>query len=145
MCGTLREVLEIVERCPKRRFSVKDVGGQLVIRANQGHSRSIGDMIDSECIMQRIEEPNVFHGSYKRHLESIRTFGLDRRSRKHVHLSRSLYSISGRRHDCDLLVYVDMRSAMNDGILFYESSNGVILTEGFDGIIPPQYLTFQLI
>jgi len=101
-------------------------------------------MIDSECIMQRIEEPipNVFHGSYKRHMESIRSFGLDRRSRKHVHLSRSLRAI---RHDCDLLVHVDMTSAMGDGILFYESSNGVILTEGFDGIIPPRYLTFSLL
>lgn len=102
-------------------------------------------MMDSERIMKRIEEPipDVLHGSYQRHLESIRSYGLDRRSRKHVHLSKSLYSISGRRHDCDLLVFVDMKSAMNDGMIFYESSIGVVLTEGFDAIIPPKYLPFH--
>jgi 2'-phosphotransferase len=64
-------------------------------------------------------------------------------SRKHIHFAKSLDAVSGKRSDCNLLVYVDMAKAMDDGIVFYESSNGVILTEGIDGILDPKYLSFN--
>ncbi len=146
-CGTLDEVINIVDTCPKKRFTIKKVGNQMLIRANQGHSKDVGDKIDSEALMEKINKPidGIFHGSYKKHLESIKSSGLNRMSRKHIHFAKSLDAASGKRSDCDLLIYVDTKKAMDDGIVFYESSNGVVLTEGINGIIPPMYLTFQVI
>lgn len=145
-CGTLGDVLDIVEKCPKQRFAIRDCGeAGLYIRANQGHSRGIGDMIESDHLLKRIDAPipNVFHGSYEKHRRSIESSGLDRMGRKHIHLAKSVDSKSGKRRNCNLMVFVDMDCAMADGMVFYESANGVVLTEGFDGIIPPCYLTFR--
>jgi 2'-phosphotransferase len=146
-CKTISEILDIVETCPKKRFTIKKIDRQIFIRANQGHSQSIGNMIDTEYLMQKIEKPipHVYHGSYQKHLPSIQLNGLNRMNRKHIHLTHSFNSISGKRYDSDLVVYVNMEKAMNDGIVFYESSNGVILTEGLNGILPTKYLSFTLL
>ena len=64
-------------------------------------------------------------------------------SRKHIHLAKSLDAKSGKRNNCNLLVYVNINDAMKDGITFYESANGVILTEGINGVIPSKYLSFK--
>ena len=64
-------------------------------------------------------------------------------SRKHIHIAKSLSAKSGKRSNCDLIVYIDMKGAMADGIKFYESQNGVILTEGNNGVLHPRYLKFH--
>jgi 2'-phosphotransferase len=38
--------------------------------------------------------------------------------------------VSGMRTSCDIIIEIDLASAMKDGIDFYISSNSVILTEG---------------
>ncbi len=47
--------------------------------------------------------------------------------------------VSGMRGACDIVIQIDLKAAMKDGIEFYISSNNVILTEGKDGVLPPQY------
>lgn len=47
--------------------------------------------------------------------------------------------LSGFRATCNLLIYLDLPKAMEDGILFYRSANDVILTEGVDGVVAPKY------
>jgi 2'-phosphotransferase len=137
----------IVNSCPKQRFGLKNMDGKTWIRANQGHSQSIGKQIDPEKMMRRLTEPleNVFHGTYKHHLESIQKNGLRRMNRQHIHIAKGLNVKSGKRHDCNLLVYIDMKSAMEDGVSFFESPNGVVLTEGKNGVLEPKYLSFQIL
>jgi 2'-phosphotransferase len=141
------EVQELVKNCSKQRFAIKTQDDELFIRANQGHSKKIGDFLtdESEDLFVKLDTPleGVFHGSYVKHLDSIKTSGLNRMSRKHIHLAKSLDAKSGKRNNCNLIVYVNMDDAMKDGIIFYESVNGVILTEGIDGIIPSKYLSFK--
>jgi 2'-phosphotransferase len=141
------ETLEIVKNCPKQRFAIKTDNDILYIRANQGHSKKIGDLIESEELLTKLDTPveGVFHGSYVKHFDSIKSNGLNRMSRKHIHLAKSIDAKSGKRNNCNLLVYVDMTEAMKDGIIFYESANGVILTEGIDGVISSNYLSFKII
>ena len=141
------EVIKIVDNCPKQRFGTKMIDGEMYIRANQGHSKSIGDLIESENLLKKLDTPldNVFHGTYYKNLELIKSSGLNRMSRKHIHFAKSLDAASGKRANCNLLVYVDMKKAMDDGIVFYESDNGVILSEGIDGVIPSKYLFFSKI
>ncbi len=136
---TMENVQEICASDDKGRFGLKVKEERVMyIRANQGHSKEVGDHIEMTPLKEPIK--GVFHGSYA-HLEaSIKEKGLLPMSRKHIHIARSLDAKSGKRHDCTLLVYIDMEQAMFNGITFYESQNGVILTEG---PLDPKYLTFR--
>jgi 2'-phosphotransferase len=141
---TIPQVLEIVKVDNKGRMNTKIVDNELYIRANQGHSSRVGLLINDEDSLTRILEPisGVFHATYKNLFIYISKKGLNRMGRKHIHIAKSLTATSGKRKDCDLLVYIDMRGAMEDGIVFYESQNGVILTEGKDGVLDPKYLKY---
>ncbi|TYH40226.1 hypothetical protein ES332_D12G232200v1 [Gossypium tomentosum] len=56
------------------------------------------------------------HGTYKRNLESILELGLKRMKRLHVHFSSGLPTdgevISGMRRDVNVLIYLDVRKAL---------------------------------
>ena len=57
-------------------------------------------------------------------------------NRKHIHFAKSRVVRSGKQ----VYIYVDMALAMKDKIKFYESENGVILTEGDEnGVLLPKY------
>lgn len=48
--------------------------------------------------------------------------------------------ISGMRNSADVVIEVDVVRAMTDGIPFYISANGVVLTPGnAEGAVPPEY------
>ncbi|KAB1669616.1 hypothetical protein ES319_A07G000200v1 [Gossypium barbadense] len=58
----------------------------------------------------------------------------------HVHFSSGLLTdgevISGMGRDVTVLIYLDVRKALEEGMKLYISDNKVILTEGFDGVVP---------
>jgi 2'-phosphotransferase len=141
------QILEIAASCPKQRFGIKNFKNELYIRSNQGHSQEIGNCIESDKLLKKLSEPlfNVFHGTFTRHIESIKRQGIKRMNRQHIHMAKGLDAVSGKRHDHDWIIYIDMEKAMKDGIVFYESENGVILTEGIKGILPVKYLKFEKI
>ena len=47
--------------------------------------------------------------------------------------------LSGMRATSKVVIEIDVALAMSDGIDFFESENGVILSEGKDGILAPKY------
>lgn len=47
--------------------------------------------------------------------------------------------ISGMRSSCEVMISIDVASAMADGVRFYRSSNNVILTSGLDGTLDAKY------
>ena len=66
--------------------------------------------------------------------------------RRHIHMTKGLPDgnhgvISGMRWSCEVIIKVDMMTAMDQGELkFYRSSNGVILTPGTtEGVLPMRY------
>lgn len=66
--------------------------------------------------------------------------------RKHIHLAKGKLDdasvISGFRWDAEVHIYIDLAGALADGIKFYESENGVILTSGNEkGYLEPKYFT----
>jgi 2'-phosphotransferase len=136
------ELEQIVNTSDKQRFTLKIEGENYFIRANQGHSIESGALISDDETLTRITEPisDVFHGTYSIVRPLIEKNGLNRMSRKHIHMATSIDAKSGKRASCNLLIYIDMALAMADGIKFYISSNGVVLTEGIDGILPSKYL-----
>ena len=70
--------------------------------------------------------------------------GMKDNYRNHVHFAtRSPIEgkvISGMRSDCEVALYVDMRRAMQDGIQFFRSSNGVLLSVWID----PKYFEKEM-
>lgn len=141
-------VREIVAKDKKTRFSLKESDGHLYICANQGHSGKVAEHLDSEKYLTLLTEPVVpcIHGTYSDFLDSIKTKGLMRMSRKHIHCAAGLPNEvkSGMRADCNVFIYVDMKAAMQDGIKFYKSKNDVILTEGINGVLDPKYFSIKL-
>jgi putative RNA 2'-phosphotransferase len=104
---------EIVATSPKQRFAFSEDG--LRIRANQGHTIS-------------------------RFLESIRSAGLLRMERHHVHLSGEVETALavGRRRGEPVVLRVRARQMHEENYTFYRSENGVWLTEH----VPVRYIDF---
>lgn len=141
---TVDDIREAVRKDNKQRFSLLEENGELLIRANQGHTITT---VESERLLKPIlsaeEVPVCVHGTYKEYMESILELGLKRMKRLHVHFSSGLPTdgevISGMRRDVNVLIFLDVRKALEDGMKLYISDNRVILTEGFDGVVPVKY------
>ena len=126
-------VRAVVSANDKQRFALREGSdGVLEIRANQGHSM-LGIAVDLVELTAESAPSFVVHGTYYKAWPSIRVNGLSKMARQHVHLARGLPGesgvISGMRASCELLIWVDVRRAIAAGVRFFESSNGVILTE----------------
>lgn len=125
---------EVVATSDKKRFALSDDG--LRIRANQGHS-----VADVDLKLNEAKPPQtLYHGTVAAFLDSIRTTGLQKRSRNHVHLSSDVATATkvGSRRGKPIILHVDAAAMHQQGHLFYLSANGVWLVDA----VPPQYLTF---
>lgn len=131
------ELREIVEVDAKQRYSLlKHEGGELYVRANQGHS-----IAEVKLIFKKAVPPVIlYHGSDARVMPTILKEGLKAMNRHHVHLSADLEvakSVGGRRRRGFVVYEVDAKSMLADGIEFFLSDNGVWLTD----VVPAKYLT----
>ncbi|KAG7301924.1 hypothetical protein JYU34_013342 [Plutella xylostella] len=140
----ITDIERVVETNDKQRFKlrVNPLTHALEIRSNQGHSLSGV----SEGLTPIIEAkyPTVVHGTYLNSYQSIKKQGLSRMSRQHIHFAKGTPGdktvISGLRRDAEVFIYLDLQKALDDGLKFFESENGVILTAGNeDGYILPKY------
>ncbi|TYI94923.1 hypothetical protein E1A91_D02G240500v1, partial [Gossypium mustelinum] len=128
-----------VRKDNKQQFSLFEENGELLIRANQGHTVMT---VESERLLKQILSADEMivcvHGTYKRNLESILESGLKRMKRLHVHFSSGLPTDGEVISDemLNVLIYLDVRKALEEGMKLYISDNKVILTEGFDGVVP---------
>jgi putative RNA 2'-phosphotransferase len=126
------ELEEIVATSDKQRFALSPDGSR--IRANQGHSVNVD-------LGLPVQEPPelLFHGTVARFLGSIRTNGLLRRARTHVHLSAETETakvVASRRAGETVLLRVRARAMHAAGHRFFVSNNGVWLTE----TVPPDFI-----
>ncbi|CAI9717986.1 tRNA 2' [Octopus vulgaris] len=137
-------IKHIVETNDKQRLSLKHEGNELLIRANQGHSMHIENLA-LKPILKGDNFDNVIHGTYLKAWKSaIKKEGLSRMNRMHIHFAigepgeRGV--ISGMRSSCQVMIYLNLDLALNDGLTFFLSENNVILTEGDkDGFVRPKY------
>ncbi|KAG8727216.1 hypothetical protein FRC12_022696 [Ceratobasidium sp. 428] len=117
----------------------------LWIRANQGHTLKVDDL-ELKPVAAPTEVPCAVHGTTLEAWQHIRSQGLSRMQRNHIHLASGRPGessvISGMRVSSRVLIFIDIQAAMATGISFYLSSNGVILTTGDDsGFIPPEFFS----
>ena len=138
--ATVERVKEVVEKDNKSRFTLRDDHGTIWIRANQGHSIVVDDL-ELRPLLDPSEYPTVVHGTSLEAWKSIEREGLKKQGRNHIHLASGLHAKSGVRKNCQVFIYIDLQKALEDGILFWVSSNGVILTTGSDGTLPRLYFS----
>ncbi|MED6241101.1 tRNA 2'-phosphotransferase 1 [Ataeniobius toweri] len=149
---TLEDIERVVATNDKQRFKLRShpEDGRRQIRANQGHSVQVIDLELKPVLAGSPDCPTeVVHGSYLRSWPSIQQQGLSRMKRTHIHLACGLPGedgvISGMRKNCDLAVFIDVPRALADGIEFFWSENGVLLTAGdAEGKLLPKYFTRAL-
>lgn len=156
------------ENATQKALSVKDTDPtHFLIRATQGHSIK---GLDAAALLEKLtlsEEPSlpntVVHGTFHSAWPAIlASGGLKCMGRNHVHFATgpALDSvlpgdgkpvqadpgqvISGMRRDAQVLIYVDVRKALQAGCPFWRSENGVILSEGVstdggNGVVPVDF------
>lgn len=128
-----RALLErVVRENDKQRFAFSPDGSR--IRASQGHS------VEVDLALQPQTPPAVlYHGTASRFLKSILAEGLRAGARHHVHLSSEVQTALsvGMRYGFPVVLRVDAARMGLDGALFYQSDNGVWLTDA----VAPRYLS----
>ncbi|KAH9304970.1 hypothetical protein KI387_009374, partial [Taxus chinensis] len=110
------DLKEAVKRDNKQRFGLHEENGQLLIRANQGHSiRTINSVELLNPIVSPEEVPVCVHGTYLRYLEVIKKEGLKSMNRIHIHFATGLCKedgvISGMRSSCEVFIYLNVQKA----------------------------------
>jgi len=142
---TVEEVKAVVDNCPKSRFALlEDEKGELLIRANQGHSMANVE-VDLREITDAVEFPKVIHGTTFKAWNEIKNTGLNRMKRNHIHFAPGELGeegvFSGMRKSCQVYIYVNLEAALTDGFRFYQSANNVILCAGNqEGVLPVKYI-----
>lgn len=135
-----KELEILVETNDKKRFHLIIKQDEYYIRSNQGHSLRIGLLMKDELLFEKIVNPLNFcaHGTKKIYIDSIITNGLQRKNRKHFHFVSELIrnkQLSGYKKDSNVIIIIDMKKCLEAGMLFFKSTNDVILTEGIHGTI----------
>jgi putative RNA 2'-phosphotransferase len=130
---TRQQLDETVASNDKKRFAFSADGRR--IRASQGHS------VHVDLGLAPREPPELlYHGTIPEFLGSIRCKGLQRGQRHHVHLSsdEKTASMVGQRRGQPVILVIEARRMFRDGHAFYQSDNGVWLTDA----VPTDYLRF---
>lgn len=128
---TLEELIEVVRRSDKKRFSLSD--DNLSIRANQGHSISV-----SLGYSASIPPQFLLHGTAQRFKDAILKEGLKKMNRHHVHMTESIETARsvGTRYGKLLLLRIRSQEMHELGYKFYCSDNNVWLSDH----VPAQFI-----
>jgi putative RNA 2'-phosphotransferase len=126
------DIDEVVAKNNKKRFEYNE--NKTKIRACQGHS------IDVDLDLKEIAPPAfLFHGTQTDSLNSIKTDGLKKMKRNHVHLSADKETakiVAKRRKGSYAILTIASDFMYANGFKFYKSANGVWLTDN----VPYKYI-----
>jgi putative RNA 2'-phosphotransferase len=126
------DLRELIATNPKRRFILEEGN----VRANQGHS------LDVDLALEATTPPDVlFHGTTQSAWASIKTQGLLKQDRQHVHLSNDVETaeIVAKRRKAPWTILAINAKTMNATHKFFLSANAVWLVDS----VPPEHITIQ--
>lgn len=118
------DLLLVVQSNDKQRFAISPCATR--IRANQGHSLDI-DL----ALAPRVPPSILLHGTAQRFVDTIKTQGLQKMQRHHVHLTKDakIAMAVGARYGKPVLLHINAASMHAQGYVFYLSQNGVWLVD----------------
>lgn len=124
-----------VDADKKGRFSMIIDHTGVRIRANQGHTAKMAVVLDDSKMHKAIDAVNadlctVYHATTYTAWAIIKKDGLRPMNRIHVHMAKSIDAKAGIRttKGVNMIIAIDVKRCIASGIVFYESTNGVILT-----------------
>ncbi|KAJ1952526.1 tRNA 2'-phosphotransferase [Dipsacomyces acuminosporus] len=141
---TFAQIRHVVDTNDKKRYTLFQEANEWYIRATQGHSIKIREPPLAKLTKETMPK-EIIHGTSKSKIQLIQETGLSRMDRTHIHFATGLANdekvISGMRKNSSAFIYIDIEKALSDGIEFFISENGVVLSNGLDGsgIIPAKY------
>merc|ERR1719437_142986 len=112
--------------------------------------RSVKDKGDEEITVKKAAEYMAcIHGTYWKAWEDIKQKGISRLGRNHIHFSSGMLSkdgvVSGIRPNCEVLVYIDLKAVVREGIKFFRGDDGVLWSDGNkQGVIPPKFFLYAV-
>lgn len=127
------EICQIVAADSKGRYSFDDENPHraTAIRANQGHSTNHVRITFDKAVPPTV----LYHGTTDAAFETIVKEGLKPMSRHHVHLTDDLDTakdVGGRRKRDLVVLRIDAKQMLADGVEFFRSDNGVWLVSAVD-------------
>ncbi|XP_012537196.1 tRNA 2'-phosphotransferase 1 [Monomorium pharaonis] len=125
---TIDDIKKVVQKNNKQRFTLETVDGTLEIKANQGHT--ISEISELSLKILDFINFDIIHGTYLKYWPKIKIEGLSRMKRNHIHFAKGLNFINGLRRSAELFIYINFDKAKEDGLIFFESENGVVLCAG---------------
>jgi len=128
---TRAELDQLVASSDKQRFAFSPDGTR--IRANQGHS------VQVELDLATETPPEVlYHGTVERSLAGIRSLGLVKGQRHHVHLSGDIETAKkvGGRRGKPIVLAIKAKEMIEAGHKFFRSANGVWLVDA----VPKEFI-----
>ncbi|MES9879779.1 MAG: tRNA 2'-phosphotransferase, partial [Sedimenticola sp.] len=81
----------------------------------------------------------MVHGTTASAWATIRCDGLRPMGRRHIHFASGAGAKSGYRRSSEVLIDMDTPKILADGLVVHRSLNGVLLTEGINGLMCPCY------
>ena len=134
------DIIRVVETNDKQRFTIKKENDRMYVKVNQGQSKNLTYVTASNDKFMLITVPNsvcIFETN-KANYNKIRNTGINVNSRLQVHFTSNE---SNKNKENDVLIYINMIQAMKDNIKFYSTNNGLITSDGQNGIISPKYFS----
>ena len=127
----------------KRRFELSDDGR--CIRCTQG--RSAGSVVRPDAMPVETNIKYLIHGTSLQAARQLVKEGLSKCSRSHIHFYECdrrgvVTGSNGLRYAAEVGIVALATHCMEDGIVFRRAPNDVILTDGINGILGPQYIRF---
>jgi putative RNA 2'-phosphotransferase len=124
---------EIVITNDKQRFGFNDEHTK--IRANQGHTVNV----DLEFEATKPTE-FLYHGTVEKYMDGIKSNGLQKMQRLHVHLSKDIETATkvGSRRGKPIILKIHALKMFEKGYEFYLSKNGVWLCDH----VPTEFIEF---
>ncbi|MDF1741431.1 MAG: RNA 2'-phosphotransferase [Verrucomicrobiales bacterium] len=131
---TFDDLNHVVETNKKKRFEFNE--DRTKLRASQGHSLEVD--LEYEA---KTPPACLYHGTAIRFLDSIRTEGLKKMNRHHVHLSdeKVMTMKVGARHGKPTLLTIKAKEMHDAGHAFWLSTNNVWLTDK----VPVNFIEFS--
>ncbi|KAJ7714203.1 KptA family-domain-containing protein [Mycena metata] len=133
----LEALQEIVKADTKQRYDLKFDDDIWWIKANQGHSiKSVKLELAPISAASDIPSGVAVHGTTNEAWKLICKQGLSKMKRNHIHLAQgvagdnNVLSDTGMRKASPVLIFIDVQRAIDAGLKFFLSDNGVVLSEG---------------
>lgn len=128
---TLDDIKNKINTSTKKRYVLMEKNNKSYIKAIMGHTGSVLNAIILEDLYVKITEPidEIFCiTSLEKYNNGIATSGLKVNKRWNIEFTTP--NLFNGNNTGEILIYIDMESAIHDGIKFFMAENDIIISKG---------------